>query len=415
MLLEDRFSPLRKASSNAPGSYNRAPNWAVLVLQVEDTKLNPKSRSYALFFACFLSAIGLAVAQTVSAATFDGPPVQMGEGNNQTVQLAGPGAGSAVFAPISVTLVGPNGNSVPNGAVEFSCTATSGGKCFFGTAESRATILTGSSGQARTVVTVTGGWGPVSVRASRDRNAVTFALTVKPPAVLGHLSLTSGSNQQLMQPLAGSVQTIGPTVLAPVVVQIVRINNPPPSKVVFTCTPSCTFDSSATVTSDHNGNAAVTIGEPGAGTVTVVAALLGSVGDPVTTTLSAFQPSAPFGVSVVSGNNQTVARTIYPGASAANFAPISVLVKDSHGLPVPNVYVQFSCTTPNPTVPSGGTCNTAGFHKTDAQGIATESIIQGANYTGALTVNAVYSGYAPNPAQLVTYASGKTTFNLTIK
>jgi hypothetical protein len=380
----------------------------------------------ALFLVSALAVTAAAAPQPARAGNFDGPPVQIAGGEKQTVELAATGGGTAVFAPIGVLLVAKNGTSVPHSNVVFNCSVPNG-TCYVGSSKGGAVIETGTNGVAYAVITVVDGWGNVSVRASRGLDAVTFTgLTVKKPTfVVGALSLTSGGNQQVIAVQPHTAPNII-TQFAPLVAHYHGAAPASAANIVFTCTPSCSFGSSQnSITVNPSGSAtdadvAVNVTVPSAAVITVKATLTGAVTEPVTATLSAFNPTGPFVATPLTGSGQTVTGVTSGGFTApiASFATPTVMIKDSHNLPVPMVWVIFTCTT---KMPQYGLCAVDAsaastvWQETNASGIATINAFNAQNYKGPITMTAAYAGPITQGPVAVTYPSGIATFTETAK
>ena len=121
-------------------------------------------------------------------------------------------------------------------------------------------------------------------------------------------------------------------------------------------------------------------------------------------------PAAPSALSIVSGDNQTVARNqLLPGAGipAALFAPLAVVAKDASGKPIPGAVVIFSIGAK----PNAMACQMAipnGTVTADANGIATLTAPTGAPAP-------VFAYYADGECQVIVSAGPVTaTFHLNV-
>jgi hypothetical protein len=341
--------------------------------------------------------------QPSGGLVYNGTPLQKMDGDNQSVLLAGTGKlGVAVFAPVRVAAFGSNGRPLPNVPVAFSCAAPTVDTCSIGTSANSVNIMTNEAGLAGPIVSVTGFDGPVTVTAKYGPSIVTFNLKVMPPAVSGHITLSSGGNQKIL---------VG-TSFAPVVVNY--SGSTAGAKVAFTCTPNCTVGTSIG-TIAGSASTRTTVGVPAAGSYTVTGTLIGGVGEPVSTTLTAANPRPPLTVSIVSGNSQTVARGS-DSAATAIFAPLSVVVKDSQGFAIAQQWVQFICGTPTNACSLTGPGNPSDIEMTNSDGIATASDVKTFFFTGTFPVTAKAIGSANNASwSSGGYASGTTAFSLTSK
>ena len=122
-------------------------------------------------------------------------------------------------------------------------------------------------------------------------------------------------------------------------------------------------------------------------------------------------PGAASSVTITGGSGQTT------NINTAFSQPLSVVVHDSFGNPVPGVIVTFSAPSSGAsgTFPSGTITNVA----TNASGVATTPTFTANGIAGAYTVNATASGVPPvafslnNTGGLVTSAPSSLTFTVT--
>jgi hypothetical protein len=294
------------------------------------------------------------------AALVDGPPVQMVSGNNQSVTASGPSPGTAVFAPLVAIAVSPKGETMANAAIEFTCTAPANAQCLIGTTPGHAEVLTSGSGRASAVVTVVGGYGPVTVRASRGRTVVTFSLNVgQLPSYA--LSIVAGGTQTV--PFANTLPDFGMqgTAFAPLQVKVTNNGNPAVNvPVSFACPTNGGAPGVSQCSLGHPGNPQqVTVNTDSTGVATLngwygkSVTLFGNTGTDIITASYANQsvkftltgsspPIATTGgkLVIVSGNNQTVALvpSAYPGGSAT-LAPVTVQLVNANNQAVPGATV----------------------------------------------------------------------------
>ena len=198
-------------------------------------------------------------------------------------------------------------------------------------------------------------------------------LTVQ-PGVPTTLTLTSGNNQS-----ANAGQIIG----QPLVVTVSGSSGPLAGQTVnWTVSPSGSAAlSNATSTTDVNGQArtTVTLASGAAGVVTVTARVANSSIAAQNFTLTAVPLVSVTGVSIVSGNNQSV-------LANSNFtSPIVVQVNGSNG-PLANVPVSFTVTSGTATV-SQSSVNTG------SNGQASVNVTAG-NTVGNITVVATANGFS---------------------
>jgi hypothetical protein len=167
----------------------------------------------------------------------------------------------------------------------------------------------------------------------------------------------------------------------------------PDMKVYFTNVGS----SSGTSITDANGIAFLaqqdgsSVRAYGADGAFTIAAISGSA--LVTFNLTVGSPVSALSVTILAGNNQTVARTgsAVPGG-IATFAPLQVKVLDPNGTPASGVEVAFACTF----IPQGMVVQIDGLAglgaalvvTTDANGIATLSSMSASYASGGITVGA---------------------------
>jgi hypothetical protein len=289
----------------------------------------------------------LAVATIVSGCQDGGGPnigppasVSIQAGNNQTAT-----AGTAVATAPSVIVRDADGDAVPGVSVTFAV-ASGGGSV------SGATATTGANG-----VATVGGWtlgtaagtNTLTATAAGVSQQATFTATgtADVPA-----NVTAQSGTPAQAPVGSAVTT------RPSVRVTDQYGNPVPNATVtFGVTSGGGTATQTTVTTGQDGIATVgswTLGTT-AGANTMTATVTGLT--PVTFTVTG-TPLGPAVITVADGNNQTAL-----AGTAVPVAP-SVVVRDQHNNPVPNVTVTFS------PVAGGGTV-TGATQTTNAAGVAT--------------------------------------------
>jgi hypothetical protein len=341
------------------------------------------------------------------------PPASMTAtaGNTQTSALA-PGA---IFNPLQVTLLDANKKGVSGLPVTWTCVPTGAMKCQVDpSGAATVTTFTNSSGVAALgglaggkSVSATGGYGSLGVTAVNGGLNAAFQMTVLPQATM---AINSGNNQTAIIPAnAGASVMLG---LGPLSVKLTDASGKPVSgvPVTFSCL-GCGF--AGTFTSDANGNATApytsTITRLGLeGSVNVLASSPLASPSQVTFTLTIKEAPPTPTLTIVSGNNQTLARTATSsGVAMANFAPLQLRVTTA-GVPQANVTVVWTCSHPAAMVcqMDPNSAATTVTTTTDATGLTTLNKVAG---------NSVSAYYSDGPISVsASYGGVTTNFTLTI-
>ncbi len=396
-----------------------------------------KSR-VAFAAAAFMVAFGAHAQPQLNLGTV--PTMTIVSGDNQKVaRMTGPyGSVPANFGPLQVQVMDGRRRPIANAKVAFSTSCgPSPMTCFIETdARTVVEATTDANGMATLArveghsVRTFGADGPLTVVAKYGAMSATFHLTVMPPVLVGTLSIVSGDKQAVERsgtpgtPPLGGVATFGPMTV------ILKDTNGKPVPnvfVAFSCPPAgakqptCEIES-LTSAGKTDGNGRLTLPSAraynGIGKMPIVAA--GVQTNSVTFDLTVldpppFPPPPPHDslqnawgtvatMSIVSGDNQRIAPTSpFDGYSYANFAPLTVQLKDGTRKPMANVRMVFAVAC----MPGGGNvaCRIDGmvaqstYVVTDAKGMATLAkqfghSVEVINGTGPFTVRAYYGSAA---------------------
>jgi hypothetical protein len=353
--------------------------------------------------------------------------VKIVSGNNQMVERTGnavPG-GTAVFGPLTVMVTNILGRPVQGIQVNFVCSPSNpalacqlspggGGGVPVTTNAQGLAVLNQMGGNS---VSVYYGGGPVTINVTGNSFAgAAFTLTALTPtpapvaAVTSpSLTITGGNNQTHQR--AGSSVPGGVADFTPLTVQLKNGAGQPVSgvPVTFTCHVPGQWACQTDPSGASRGVMQMTTNSSGVATLNSMGGNAFSIyyGDgPFTVTASFQGASATFNetvgagttfaytAAVVSGNNQTVARTgsSVPGGTAT-FGPLVVLITDANNKPAAGVTVNWVCSAPGQMAcqlsPGGG----GGVPSTsDSNGHATLNQMGGKSVstyyaTGVATIN----------------------------
>ncbi|WP_317170733.1 Ig-like domain-containing protein [Paraflavitalea devenefica] len=257
-------------------------------------------------------------------------------------------ANNTALNSVKAHIVDANGNPVPNATIVF--TITSGTATF----ASSATITTNANGDAivtlkSTVV------GQVSITATVNGIPI---VNGSPAIVTFVVDVPSTGNPATALSVVDDNATADDVDLNSVKAHIVDANgNPVPNAtVVFTiASGTATFATAATVTTDANGDAIITLHSPVAGQVSITATVNGNPivnGSPAVVTFVAGAPNT--------GNPATALIVVIPSAPANGTAVTSVKahIVDANGNPVPNANIIFTIASGTANFASSATVTT---------------------------------------------------------
>jgi hypothetical protein len=282
------------------------------------------------------------------------PTLSVVSGDNQSGA-----AGTALAQPLVVALNDSGGNPVVGETVSF--TVTGGGGSV-----SAASVVTGASGQASTVLTLGSSVGANTVQASAPlAGNVSFTATATAGAPAS-VVVVSGD---------GQTGTVGQALANPLVAEARDGNGNAVAgaTVTFAVTAGGGVVSPTSVTTAANGRAStvLTLGTaPGTNTVSASVAGAGSVSFNATGVLD---PGSAASIEMVSGDGQSA-------AVGTALSPFVVLVRDDSGNPLPGVSVGFALTA------GGGSLSTASA-VTDSGGEAS-TVLTLPTIPGSSTVSA---------------------------
>lgn len=289
------------------------------------------------------------------------------------------------FTPITLQLTDAGGNPISNTPVTFtlSCTATTA--CTNpATTVIANTDTTGKVTYSPVANTIAGTY-TVSVSATYNSGTANSTITLTNLAdVPAYLAVTSGNSQAV-----AANSTYGSIVLT-----ITDTYGNPVSGTTVDFTPNCTTSSacinpanSFTGTSDSTGTITVSnlvadrhSTHTGPFTITAKSAVSSSV----TATISLYiNPGNPSNLTVTANNNQTA-------TVGATYLPVTLLLTDSNGNPVPNKTISFTQTCNSVTNACATSASVPASDTTDSSGSVT--ITPTANsYSGAFTITAKYT------------------------